>query len=53
MSDLMLFFAITHFANGLMQLLVSADVINLKAENVQWNVARALLQNSEVYTFSW
>lgn len=53
MSDLMLFFAVTHFAKQLMQLLMTADVINLKAENVQWNIARALLQNSEVYTFSW
>lgn len=53
MFDLMLFFAVTHFAIGLMQLLVTADVaINLKAEDVRWIIAWALLQNSEVYTFS-
>jgi len=54
MSDLVLFFAVTQFAKGLMQLLVTAEVvINLKAENVQWNIARTLLQTSEVYAFSW
>lgn len=37
-----------------MQLLMTADVvINLKAEDMQWNIARVLLQNTEVYTFSW
>lgn len=50
----MLFFADKQFASGLMQLLVTANVvISLKAEDVQWHIARALLPNNEVYTFSW
>lgn len=41
----------SHFAKGLMQLLERADaVINLKVEDVQWNIARALIQNSELYS---
>lgn len=33
-----------------MQLLATADAeINLKVEDVQWNIARALIQSSELY----
>lgn len=35
MFNTMLFFAVTHFENRLMQFLVTEDVINLKAEDVQ------------------
>lgn len=41
-------FCFSHFAKGLMQLLQTADVINLKVEDVRWNIARVLIQNSKI-----
>lgn len=43
-------FCFSHFAKGLMQLLQTADVINLKVEDVRWNIARVLIQNSKLYS---
>lgn len=46
----MLDFGFSHFSKGLMQLLTTVDaVINLKVEDVQQNIAGALIRDHELY----